>query len=133
MRKLTFLLALAMTACGAELLISDMATRLAYAVRDGAAQLRRSKSETLVLSVAWRSWPDGCPDGYRVEWNPDDDPKAPGIGVACTTNRRTYGTTHHRNFVKTTRRLQVTKEKGEPVTIGLRKRPDGLVDVVALQ
>ena len=34
------------------MLISDMATRLAYAVRDGAAQLRRSKSETLVLSVA---------------------------------------------------------------------------------
>ncbi len=130
---LVTLLSAAGAGCGVETLISDMATRLAYGVRDGASRLERSKSDTLVLSVAWRSWPDGCPGGYTVEWNPDDDPKAPGIGVECTTSRRRYSTTHHRNFVKTTKRLQVTKEQGEPVTIGLRKRPDGAIEVVALQ
>jgi hypothetical protein len=118
---------------GCETLISDMATRLAYAVRDGAARLSHSRSETLVLSVAWRSWPDGCPGGYRVEWNADNDVKAPGIGVACTSNHHSYGTTYARNFVKVTKALTVTKEKGEPVTIALRKRTDGAIEVVALQ
>lgn len=130
---LAIVLAAAAAGCALETLVSDMATRLAYGVRDGAARLERSKSDTLVLSVAWRSWPDGCPGGYTVEWNPDDDPKAPGIGVECTADRHSYGTTYNRNFVKVTRRLAVTKEKGEPVTIGLRKRPDGAIEVVALQ
>ena len=129
---LGFLLLAACTA-GCETSISDMATRLAYAVRDGAARLARSPSDTLVLSVAWRSWPDGCPDGYRVAWNADNDVKAPGVGVECTSTRHSYGTTYARNFVKVTKALTVTKEKGEPVTIALRKRPDGAIEVVALQ
>src|SRR5258706_10788707 len=62
------ILALALTSFGCEALVSDSATRIAYAVRDGAARLRGSKSETLVLSVAWQAGPDGCPDGYPVEW-----------------------------------------------------------------
>jgi hypothetical protein len=121
------------TGCAVETLISDMATRLAYGVRDGAARLKRSPSDTLVLSVAWRSWPDGCPGGYRVVWNPDNDPTAAGIGVECTTDRHSYGTTYNRNFVTVTRSMQVTKEKGEPVTIALRKRADGVIEVIALQ
>ena len=51
--------------------------RASSAVRDGAARLQRSPSDTLVLSVAWRSWPGGCPDGYRVEWRADTD-RMPG-------------------------------------------------------
>ena len=124
---------LLLAAAGCETLVSDMATRLAHAVRDGAARLSRSRSETLVLSVAWRSWPDGCPDGYRVAWNADNDVKAPGVGVECTSTRHSYGTTYARNFVKVTKALTVTKEKGEPVTIALRKRPDGAIEIVALQ
>jgi len=124
---------LLLAAAGCETLISDMATRLAYAVRDGAARLARSRSDTLVLSVAWRSWPDGCPGGYRVEWNADNDARAPGVGVTCTSKRHTYGTTYARSFVKVTKALTVTKEKGEPVTIALRKRLDGAIEVVALQ
>jgi hypothetical protein len=129
---LAVLIVLAVSGTACETLISDSATRVAYAVRDGAARLQRSRSDTLVLSVAWRSWPDGCPDGYRVEWRADTD-RLPGLGVICTTGRRGYATISYRDFVKVPRSLQVTKEKGEPATIALRKLPDGTIAVVALQ
>ena len=127
---LVTVLVLGGTAC--DTLIGDSATRVVYAVRDGAARLKRSSSDTLVLSVAWRSWPGGCPDGYRVEWRADSD-RIPGLGVICTTGGRGYAAISYRDFVKVPRPLQVTKEKGEPVTIALRKRPDGTIDVVAVQ
>lgn len=123
---------LAAAGASCESLISDAATRIAYAIRDGAARLQRSKSETLVLSVAWQSWPGGCPDGYRVEWRADTD-RIPGLGVICAAGSRGYATIGYREFVKVPRALQVTKAKGEPATIGLRKRPDGTIEVVALQ
>jgi hypothetical protein len=93
-----------------ETLISDAATRIAYAVRDGAARLRRSSSETLVLSVAWQSWPDGCPAGYRVEWLADAD-RNTGLGVSCEPGRRSYSTTYYRNFVKVPARLEAVMAK----------------------
>jgi hypothetical protein len=129
---LALMIVLAAGGAACETLIGDSATRVAYAVRDGAARLARSPSDTLVLSVAWRSWPDGCPDGYRVQWNADTD-QFPGLSVICTTGRRSYSTTHYRNFVKVPRSLQVTKEKGEPVAIALRKLADGTIEVVAVQ
>jgi hypothetical protein len=128
--SLLTVLALGGAAC--EMLQSDSATRVAYAVRDGAARLKRSRSDTLVLSVAWRSWPDGCPDGYRVNWKADTD-QAPGLGVDCTTGGRSYGTTYYRSFVRVPKALQVAKEKGEPAAIALRKRPDGTIEIIALQ
>jgi hypothetical protein len=113
-------------------LAGDSAARLVNAVRDGADRLKRSRSETLVLSVAWRSWPGGCPDGYRVEWRADSD-RLPGLGVICTTGTRGYASIDYRGFVRIPRPLNVTKEKGEPTTIALRKEPDGAIAVVALQ
>jgi hypothetical protein len=123
-------LSLPVAAC--ERVTGDSATRMVNAVRDGADRLKRSHSNTLVLSVAARSWPGGCPDGYRVEWRADTD-RLPGLGVICTTGTRGYATIDYRAYVKVPRALQVTKEKGEPATIGLRKRLDGVIEVVALQ
>ena len=120
----------AVAAC--ERVTGDSATRMVNAVRDGADRLKRSHSNTLVLSVAARSWPGGCPDGYRVEWRADTD-RLPGLGVICTTGTRGYATIDYRAYVTVPRALQVTKEKGEPATIGLRKRLDGVIEVVALQ
>jgi hypothetical protein len=131
--------ALGLVACVAalsvscETLISDAATRVAYAVRDGAARLRSSGSDSLVLSVAWRSWPDGCPGGYRLKWDGDEE-KSPGIGVTCTTGKgRFFSTTYYRRFVTVPRTLEATKAQGEPATIALRKQADGSIAVVALQ
>jgi hypothetical protein len=115
-----------------DVLIGDAATRVSAAVRDGAVRLKRSPSDTLVLSVASRSWPGGCPDGYRVEWRADSD-RLPGLGIICTTGTRGYASIDYRAFVKVPRPLQVTKAKGEPATIALRKQTDGTIDVVALQ
>jgi hypothetical protein len=113
-------------------LIGDPATRVADAVRDGAVRLKRSPSDTLVLSVAAPSWPRGCPDGYRVEWRADTD-RLPGLGVICTTGTRGYASIDYRAFVKVPRPLQVTKAKGEPATIALRKLAAGTIAVTALQ
>lgn len=123
---------LSLPAAACERVTGDSATRLVSAVRDGADRLKRSQSNTLVLSVAARSWPGGCPDGYRLEWRADSD-RLPGLGVICTTGTRGYATIDYRAYVKVPRALQVTKEKGEPATIGLRKRLDGVIEVVALQ
>jgi hypothetical protein len=129
---LTWVVALACAGAACDTLAGDAASRLESAVRDGAARLARSPSDTLVLSVAWRAWPGGCPDGYRVEWRADTD-RIPGLGVICTSGSRGYASIAYRGFVKVPRALQVTKAKGEPATIGLRKRPDKVIEVVALQ
>jgi hypothetical protein len=126
------LIVLAVGGAACDTLVTDSATRVAYAARDGAARLARSPSDTLVLSVALRSWPRGCPDGYRVEWRADSD-RLPGLGVICTSGGGGYASISYRDFVKVPRPLQVTKAKGEPATIALRKRPDGTIEVVALQ
>jgi hypothetical protein len=127
---LVTVLAAAGAAC--DMLIGDAATRVTDAVRDGAVRLKRSPSDTLVLSVAARSWPRGCPDGYRVEWRADSD-RVPGLGVICTTGTRGYASIDYRAFVKVPRPLQVTKARGEPATIALRKKTDGTIEVTAVQ
>jgi len=109
----------------------DAATRLVAEVRDGAARLTRSPSDTLVLSVASRG-PGGCPDGYRVEWRADSD-RIPGLGIVCTTGTRGYASIAYRQIVKVPRPLQVTKKNGDPLTVALHKRTDGVIEVTALQ
>jgi hypothetical protein len=118
------------TAC--DRITGDAASRMVNAVRDGADRLKRSSSNTFVLSVTPRSWPGGCPDGYRVEWRADTD-RLPGLGVICTTGTRGYASIDYRTFVKVPRALNVTKSKGEPAAIALRKERDGTIAVVALE
>ena len=66
-----------------------------HAVRDGAARLKRSPSDTLVLSVAARSWPGGCP-GRLSRGVARRHRSAPGLGVICTTGTRGYATIDYR-------------------------------------
>ncbi len=124
--------ALALSGVACQRLTGDSASRIVHAVRDGADRLERSGSDTIVLSVAARSWPGGCPDGYRVEWRADSD-RLPGLGVICTTGTRGYATIDYRRFVRIPRALNVVKEKGEPATIALRKQADGTIAVVELR
>jgi hypothetical protein len=129
---LVLLIALSFSAAACERVTGDSASRMVTAVRDGADRLKRSGSDTMVLSVAARSWPGGCPDGYRVEWRADTD-RLQGLGVICSSGTRGYATIDYRPFVRVPRLLNVTKDKGEPTTIALRKRPDGAIEVTALQ
>jgi len=133
-RSITVLLLAVFSLFGAacERVTGDSASRLVSAVREGVDRLKRSHSDTIVLSVAARSWPGGCPDGYRVEWRSDAD-RIPGLGVICTTGTRGYASIAYRSFVSVPRALHVTKQKGETATIALRKQPDGSIAVVALE
>jgi hypothetical protein len=117
---------------GCQLLVGDAASRIVNAVRDAADRLNRSSSDTIVLSVAPRSWPGGCADGYRVEWRADTD-RLPGLGVICTTGTRGYASIDYRPFVKIPKPLNVMKSRDEPTAIALRKQPDGSIAVVALE
>jgi hypothetical protein len=128
----SFVFVLAATGAACDRLAGDSATRMVATVLDGAARLKRSPSETLVLSVVLREWPGGCPDSYRVEWRADTD-RIPGLGVICASGARGYATIAYRGFVTVPRALQVVKGKGEPATIGLHKRADGTIEVVALE
>jgi hypothetical protein len=110
----------------------DAASRLVAEVRDGAARLKSSPSDTLVLSVASHSSSGGCPDGYRVEWRADSD-RIPGLGIVCTTGTRGYASISYRGIVNVPRPLQITKRNGEPLTVALHKRTDGIIEVTALQ
>jgi hypothetical protein len=124
--------ALGLAAGACDRLSGDAASRMVNAVRDGAARLERSSSDTLVLSVAPRPWPGGCPDGYRVEWRADSE-RLPGLGVICTTGTRGFASIDYRAFVRIPRSLNVTKGKGEPAVIALRREHDGTIAVVALE
>jgi hypothetical protein len=117
---------------GCRFAAGDAASRIVNAVRDAADRLKRSSSNTIVLSVAPRPWPGGCADGYRVEWRADAD-RLPGLGVICTTGTRGYASIDYRLFVKIPKPLNVTKSRNEPTTIGLRKERDGTIAVVALE
>lgn len=129
-RCAALLLVLAGTAC--DRVTGDSAARVVSAVRDGADRLKRSPSDTLVLSVALPSWPGGCPEGFRVEWRADSD-RLPGLGVICDASPRGFAAVNYRAAVRIPRPLQIAKQKGEPITVGLRKRADGAIEVVALQ
>jgi hypothetical protein len=131
-RAFAVLAAVSLSGVACERLIGDSASRMVSAVRDGADRLKRSSSDTMVLSVAARSWPGGCPDGYRVEWRADTD-RLPGLGVICADGTRGYAAIDYRPFVRIPRPLNVTKDKGEPTAIALRKQADGTIAVVALQ
>ena len=130
--RATLVLAIALAAAGCDNPMTDPAERIAAAVRDGAARLNRSPSDTLVLSVVLRSWPRGCPDEYRVEWRADTD-RLPGLGVICGFGATGFASIAYRDVVSVPKALQVTKAKGEPATIALRKRTGGAIEVVALQ
>ena len=67
-----------------------------------------------------------------MEWRADSD-RIPGLGVICTTGSKGYATIGYRGFVNVPRPLQVTKAKGEPATIALRKGAGGAIEVTALQ
>jgi hypothetical protein len=123
---------LAIAGSGCDAVTGDAASRLVAAVQDAAARLARSPSDTLVLSVALRSWPRGCPDGYRIEWRADTD-RIPGLGVICASDAVGYAAVSYRQFVSVPRALQVVKAKGEPVSIALRKRAGNIIEVVALE
>jgi hypothetical protein len=121
---------------GFETLLSDAATRLAYQIRDEAAELRRSGKVTRTFEHRPRGWPEGIKGDYRIEIIETRTSPRPGhrsIGVSRNRTERTwYATSYHLNFVVVPKDLVVSHRKGEPAIVTLELQ-DGQVLLTGLQ
>jgi hypothetical protein len=114
-------------------LITDAATRLAYELKDGAAQLHASNQERLDITHKPLSFPQGVHGPYEVVLQQS---------VGCTRCGSLYvgdvpasnadyapgggSTSFHLNFVIVPSELKVRKQKGEAVVIVLHKTADAI-------
>lgn len=121
---------------GIETFISDAATRLAYQIRDEAADLRRS-GQSMRTFVHWpNAWPEGITGDYRIEITETPTSPRPGhrsIGVALDWKKPAwYATSYHLNFVEVPKDLVRSYRKGEPA-IGILEFRDGKVLLTGLK
>jgi hypothetical protein len=126
--------AAALILAGCERLVSDIATRVRYALRDAAAELHSSSAEARVVTLTPNGWPDGCKSGarYRLTLSPYKGGKqvpAADIDVLCDGRNHSY-TTGTRLLVA--RQMSVEKGPDEPVKITLRKTAKG-IEIVGLE
>ena len=121
---------------GFETFISDAATRLAYQIRDEAADLRRSGAAAHTFEHHPKAWPDGVSGDYRIEITETKTAPRPGhrsIGVARNLTGQTwYATSYHLNFVDVPKDLVVAHKKGEPTLVTLELK-DGKVLLTGLR
>jgi len=135
-RHLTLLLALSTLMSGCEYMLSDVATRIRYALVAEHAKLQSSKSESAIFTVDPDHWPDGCVkgSGYRLVLSPYKGGKQVAVGdidVYCRNGRHySTGLGSERIYVK--QEMAVEKQSGEAVLVALRKTADG-TEIVALQ
>jgi hypothetical protein len=120
---------------GIETFISDAATRLAYQIRDEAADLRRSGQSMRTFEHLPKAWPEGVKGDYRIEITETRTSPRPGhrsIGVALDWEKPTwYATSYHLNFVEVPKDLVVFHRKGEPTFVTLELK-DGKVLLTGL-
>lgn len=113
---------------GAERLVSDAATRLAYQIRNEALWMRLSGAPSVSFEHRPKSWPEGITGDYRIEFSGGDNPVVPGrrtIGVARDlTEPAWYSTSYHLNYVEVPARLVAAHHAGEVTRITLERRGD---------
>lgn len=120
---------------GCEYFVSDVATRIRYALIDAVADAP-AEDETVVLRLRPDHWPDGCPGdgGYTLTVSPYRGGKqvpVGDIGIRCR-GRGSYGTGFGSERIRVATDLSVDKRRDEDLEIVLRGRADGL-DIVALR
>lgn len=134
--RLAALLAAAAVAAGCQYALSDVATRIRYALAEEQARLQSSRDETATLAIDPDHWPDGCPRGagYRLTISPYKGGKQVPVGdidVRCQGGRHYY-TGLGSEQIRIAREMAVEKKAGERVRITLRKTATG-VEIVALE
>jgi len=120
---------------GCEYVLSDVATRIRYALNSAKSQLEQSEKDTLTIALKPNHAPDACPggSGYRVVLSPYKGNKQVAVGdidVHCQ-QRHHYWTGFGSEGIYVTRVLTVEKKVDEELRITLRKTPAG-VEIVAL-
>lgn len=128
------LLACLLLATGCETLVSDMATRIRYQLRDAAADMKRRGRVELEVQISPNHWPDNCLPGagYRVRLLPYRGGKVVPVGdiiVECH-GKRHFGTGLDGVFVAD--ELIVEKDPADPIRFLLRSTPDG-IEVVSIR
>lgn len=105
---------------GCEFLVSDSASRTAFALRDGARRLAGSGDSTITVRVAPRQWPRGCQGAYRLTLVPDSA-AVPGLAIRCLPGGPVYTSGDALAQVRTRELLTADLRATEPVTLLLRR------------
>jgi hypothetical protein len=119
---------------GCETLVSDIATRIRFELRDAAQALAASPDDTITFHLEPNGFPDGCQSGagYQVTLSPYQGGKAVAVGdiiVQCQGGR-SYGTGLEGVTVAQTVSVEIPAK--EAIKVTLRKSAIG-IEVVALE
>lgn len=105
---------------GCELLVSDSASRTAFALRDGARRLAGSSDTTITVRVTPRQWPRGCRGAYRLTLAPDSA-AVPGLAIRCLPTGPVYTSGDALALLRTREFLTADFRATEPATLLLRR------------
>ncbi len=110
---------------GFERLVSDIATRIRYALRDGEFLMQATGRDSHVVTLAPNGWPDGCGEqGFRVVLSPYKGNKvvpAADIDVYCGKRHYSTGTA-----LIVPRGMSVQKPADGSVSLTLARSPAGI-------
>ncbi|HET9405255.1 MAG TPA: hypothetical protein VFO57_11805 [Burkholderiales bacterium] len=129
-------LALAALAGGCEYAISDVATRVRYALVYESTLLDLSGKESAVITLRPDHWPDGCSKGagYRLVLSPYRGGKQVAVGdihVDCKGGG-VYYTGLGSESIYVVREFAIEKKKEDELRITLRRTPKG-TEIVKLE
>ncbi|MFY9288221.1 MAG: hypothetical protein WAO98_06930 [Alphaproteobacteria bacterium] len=118
---------------GAERLTSDIATRIRYALRDGAGTLALVSDKARAFSVRPNVWPDNCKNakGYRIVISPykgNKQVESADINVYCHGGRQFYTGTE----LIVRKKMSVEKSGEEAVIFILGKTEKG-TEILSLE
>lgn len=105
---------------GCEFLVSDSASRTAFALREASRRLVASGDSTIVVRVTPREWPRGCRGAYRLTLAPDSA-LVPGLAVHCLPSGPVYTSGDALALVRTPQVLTGEFRATEPVVLLLRR------------
>lgn len=120
---------LATALCGCEFFLSDVATRIRYALIEESARLQASAGETATFSLRPDHWPDACAtgQGYRVVLSPYKGGKQVKVGdifIACKGGG-VYYTGLGAESIYVSREIAIEKRTEDELRITLRKTASG--------
>ncbi len=137
-RLLTAVLGLAAISAvaGCEYVVSDVATRIRYALLDAKAELRKSGKDTLTITLRPNHFPDSCGKAasYRVVLSPYKGNKQVAVGdiaIDCKGSRQ-YHTGFGSTEIYVAREMAVEKKADDDLRITLHKTSSG-VEIVGLE
>ena len=135
-RRMAILLVAALALGGCEYFISDVATRVRYALDREAKALQSSADAERTFSIRPDHWPDACGGdaGYRLTLSPDRGDKAVASGdirIDCV-HGGPYYTGMGSEAIYVSAELRIDKRADEDLIISLRRSERG-TEIVRLQ